>query len=198
MIGFTDSVKGCICIKNIGYLKRGDILYYKNNPNMKKILVYRNMFDLRVMSMNISEFEEYFEKIDITFKGEKCDTIKHYKGWELLKALSENTISYKNIIKDTITNEEYYINDNGTILDNNTMDVIRFNRLLHGDFTVHEEVEPKTYITLNEAIQSNKLIKHKEWDMSFTTVQNVMHILSKYSNDELISLWNDKVWEIQE
>ena len=153
-----------------------------------------------------SDLEPY-ERVEDGISEEKIKSIKE-------KTPKEWLLTPKAMFITRGSDEEYVVLGNNTAigvdsgcewdddLENDyTDDLTWYNNLPDNDImqiTYNGEIvwKRKEYMTLTDAIKTGKKLKVKDWD-DFVCPTNVMLLLSA-KEDELINLFTDKVWEVEE
>jgi hypothetical protein len=124
---------------------------------------------------------------------------KQYKGWEVLKMIDEGDLKegselisdygYGYIVK------KFGSQDNTLVLSNKSDSItyLQSPALQMRTFIIKE----KEYLNFDEARNSNKKFKYKDWN-SFMTIGDIMFKLcSDYHDAEITKLLNEKAWEVE-
>lgn len=192
-----------VSMKEIALKKDEHVFYEEIREKHYKVCIKDGSY----VFLNQQDFEERFEtlieeectiaklsKEDVK-KKEAANKQTTYKGWEIIKMISEGQIAEGTEIEDT-TCDEVYTYENGFLYDNCDY-YIDTRSLAKGEFKI---IKPRKLVTFKKALYDNLKIRHKTWsDIEFTTPQNILNHYTKLSSTDILAdlIGDSEVWEVE-
>ena len=164
---------------------------------------------LNIISDNKNEYIEcnkdsFDESLKDTFIDEYDDT-KILNGMDIIELLMDQFFSEGDQIY-CINTSTVYTFDGKNFLDADNCPISLYS-LTYNIFVIKEDEEEKSYYTFNELLERNNninnvynneiLIKHKDWECGYSTIQNVLNFMSNYTSEEIYSMLNESVWDFE-
>lgn len=156
---------------------------------------------------NDEDFDENISKLpkDDDINEDEYDSKIALNGMDIIELLMNEEFSKGTQIY-CINTKTIYTFDGENFLDSDNCPISLFDLTYH-IFVIKEVEKEKIYYTFNQLLDQNKsinilfnhdiLVKHKDWECDYSTIQNVLNFMSKCTSDEIYSMFTEAVWDYE-